>query len=351
MNEEVENNKKSKIAIIGVASLTGDRLMKILDKHPMVDVDLVTSEYFAGRDYTSKLKYIALNDADFTDTEIIFSCQEHGKSMGYLPNLVTQGKLVIDLAADFRTPAHNFIDWYKKEHLAPDLTPATYGLCEVFKEEIAESKFIASPGCYPTSVLLALAPLLKSSIDLENVNVVSLSGRSGAGRKKAKEYEKDKGNVVKYKSVAHQHIGEMQYCGSLIGDKELNVQAFHPHVLTDVFRGMITTVIAQCRVESEEKLLEIYQEYYEGQPFIKLKKVDNSTQISIKDIVMKDKNDDYITNNNCLIGLHYDADKGVLHATSVIDNLIKGASGQAVQNMNIAMGWDQTLGLGLVKSD
>lgn len=331
-----------KVAIIGASSLTGTKLMNILKKHHKVDVVLVTSEYFAGKVFEgTELNYTSLKEANFTDIDVIFSCQEHGKSMEYLPKLVQQGRIVIDLAADFRVSADVFEYWYKKTHLAEDLTPATYGLSEVFKEEIAQSEFIASPGCYPTSVLLALAPLLKKNISLNNVNVVSLSGRSGAGRKKAKEYAKDEQNAIKYKSLAHQHIGEMQFHGSLIGDKKLTIQAFHPHVLTDVHSGMLTTVIAQCDVESEEELLKIYKEYYEGQSFIKLlKKVDNSTQISIKDVVTKNKNI-----NKCLIGLHYDEENKVLHATSVIDNLVKGASGQAVQNMNLALGWDQKLGL------
>jgi len=326
-----------KIAIIGAASLTGEKLIEILSSHPKVALTLATSNTFAGQPVAGlDIEYEPLVVQKVKEHDIIFSCLPHGKSMEILPSLVDEGKLVIDLGADFRTPFDVFEKWYTTEHLAKDKTPATYGLSEVFAEDIKKSSFIANPGCYSTSVLLALAPLLNAKVRLEDINICSLSGRSGAGRKQANELGKQKGNAFSYKNpYNHQHIGEMEYFASIISGQPFALFSFSPTVLCDVFQGMHTTIVAKCEIASADKLKGIYESFYEGKPFVKIF-YHKDKQLSLKDAV---------NTNDCLIALDYNSDNKRLYIISVIDNLVKGASGQAVQNMNLALGWEQTLGL------
>jgi len=328
-----------KVAVIGAASVTGDRLMNILKKHPKVDVALVTSEYFAGKECKgTNLKFTSLNVDEIKGLDIVFSCLPHGKSMTIFPQLIGEVGLLIDLGADFRLPVDIFEEWYKAPHQAKDKTPATYGLSEVFAEDIKKSNFIANPGCYPTSVLLALAPLLDAKVKLEDINICSLSGRSGAGRKQAKELAKQEGNAFSYKNpYNHQHIGEMEYYASAVSGTPLKLFSFSPTVLCDVFQGMHTTIVGKCELASVDKLMEMYKDYYKGQPFIKTHFLKDK-QLGLKDAV---------NSNDCLISLDYNSDNKRLYIISVIDNLVKGASGQAVQNMNLALGWKQTIGLQL----
>lgn len=327
-----------KVAIVGAASLTGDRLIKILNKHPETDVVLATSETFANKEIKSMaIKYSSLNVNDINGYDVVFSCLEHGKSMEYLPKVAQQNELVIDLAADFRTPADVFEKWYDLEHQAKDNTPQTYGLSEVFAKEIAESKFIANPGCYPTSVLLALAPILINRINITDISIFSLSGRTGAGREKAKQLKEQGENVFSYKDpYGHPHIGEMEFIGSKLLGKDFKLFLFEPNVLCNVERGIRTTIAAKCELKSDNVLLDIFNEYYNDQPFIDVKLISDGSQITLQDNVKT---------NKCSIGLRYDKQIKRLYIISVIDNLVKGASGQAVQNMNLALGFDQTMGL------
>ncbi len=326
-----------KIAIIGAASLTGNKLIEILNNHPKAKVALATSQTFAGQAVTgTNLSYKPLNLDEIAGCDVVFSCLPHGKSIKMLPQLADMGKLVIDLGVGFRTPADLFEKWYGLKHEAAGKTPATYGLSEVFAEEIAQSKFIANPGCYPTSILLVLAPLLKQKIVLEDVSIFSLSGRSGAGREKAIELEKQGENVFSYKDpYSHQHIGEIEFIGSKLFENNFKLFLFEPNVLCNVLQGIRSTIVAKADLVSVEALHDLFADYYKDQPFVKVKKINDGSQITLQDNV---------GSNNCSIGLQYDKQTKRLYIISVIDNLIKGASGQAVQNMNIAMGWKQELG-------
>jgi len=325
------------VAIIGAASLTGEKLIEILNSHPKAEVALATSNTFAGKAVSgSNIKYEVLDIQKIKEHDVIFSCLPHGKSMEILPSLVEAGKLVIDLGADFRTPADVFKKWYGTEHKAKDKTPATYGLSEVFTEEIKGSNFIANPGCYPTSVLLALAPLLSAKVKLEDINISSLSGYSGAGREQAKKLAEQKGNAFSYKNpYNHQHIGEMEHYASVVSGTPLKLFSFSPTVLCDVFQGMHTTIVGKCMLDSAQQLMEMFDSYYDGQPFIKIHSLKDK-QLGIKDV---------FKSNDCLISLDYNLGNKRLYIISVIDNLVKGASGQAVQNMNLALGLQATTGL------
>ncbi len=326
-----------KVAIIGATSLTGEKLIEVLSNHPKAEVALATSNTYAGKPVAGlDLKYEPLDIDKVKKCDIVFSCLPHSKSMSILPSLVSEVELVVDLGADFRTPADSFKKWYGFEHEAKELTPATYGLSEVFAEEIKKANFIANPGCYPTSFLLAIVPLLEGKVDLEDVTVFSLSGRSGAGRKKANEFAEEKENAFSYEDpYNHQHIGEMEYIASKLKGEQFELFAFSPHVLSDVFQGMHTTIVAKCEMDSYEQLVDIYKNYYKGQPFIKIEQVQGN-KLDMASVV---------NTNNCIIGLDYDKNPKRLYIISIIDNLVKGASGQAIQNMNLAMGWDQKLGL------
>ena len=332
-----------KVAIIGASSLTGNKLIEILAKHPKADVAFAFSKTYAGQNVSSlypenesDITYVSFDEDKIAQCDVIFSCLPHGKSMSILPTLTSPEKLIIDLGADFRIPADVFKKWYDEEHKAKKQTPATYGLSEIFAGEIKESKFIANPGCYPTTVLLALAPLLKQNIELKNIGVYSLSGRSGAGRDNAKQYATEGENVFSYKDpYNHQHIGEMEYVGSMIGAGPLKLYYFSPHVVTNIYQGMHTTLTASCELESAQSLLSIYESFYSEQPFVSVKKV-SGQKLNLNSVVNK---------NDCLIGLDYDKVTKRLYIISIIDNLVKGASGQAIQNMNLALGFKQTLGL------
>lgn len=332
-----------KVAIIGASSLTGNKLIEILGKHPQADVTFAFSNSFAGKKVNdiypgseSDIEYQTFDISALDGCDVVFSCLPHGKSMSLLPSIAGD-KLVIDLGADFRVPSDVFEKWYGLEHEAKDSTPQTYGLSEVFTEDIKKSNFIANPGCYPTSFLLALAPLFEEKIELTDVGVFSISGRSGAGRDKAKELEKQGENFFSYKDpYNHQHIGEMEYIASKLFNKQFKLFFFEPTVQCSVFQGMRTSILAKCDLSSTEALFEMFNAYYDNEPFVKINKISDGSELSLNDVVNK---------NDCLLGLNYDKGTKRLYINSVIDNLVKGASGQAVQNMNLALGWEQGLGL------
>lgn len=347
--------EKIKVGIIGGSGFTGLELIKILDKHKYVKIGFVTSRTFKGKAVSDafptfkeykdeKLVYIDKpGERDLKEIDIIFLCLPPLESMKFLKNIWNGYDFkIIDIGSDFRikNPV-SFKKWYGSEHISKNkLSDFVYGLTELYKEKIKESSYIANPGCYPVSILLALAPVLKSNMPVKDIYIDSKSGVSGAGRKLANEYlfSNLNDNFYAYSAVGHRHIGEIEQEIKNIGGKEIKI-SFTPHLMA-LSRGIFTTIY--CKLNgilkddgAEEKICNIFQDFCKEKPFVKFL---YSKIPQIKDV---------IGTNMCMMGVNLDKRTNTLKIFSAIDNLLKGAAGQAVQNMNIIMGFDETEGLEL----
>lgn len=336
-----------KVAIVGASGYTGIELLRILYCHPEVAVTCVTSERSAGKPVSGifptvrgRCNYILENleptrvaeKADF-----IFTALPHKAAMEVVPTFLKLGKKVVDLSADYRlkNPAE-YEAWYEP-HMNPALLKhAVYGLPELRREKIRKADLIANPGCYPTSVILGLAPLLKKRmIDLSSVIADSKSGVSGAGRAaKVDTLFCEVHNGFKAYGVAtHRHTPEIEQELSLLAGEKMTV-SFTPH-LVPIDRGILSTIYAQLNgLYTTEQILEVYEEFYDGEAFVRiLPEGDFPSTRHVQG------------SNFCDIGLTVDPRTGRVVVVSVIDNLVKGASGQAVQNMNIMNGFPENMGL------
>lgn len=343
-----------KAGIVGYG-LSGEVLLKILLGHPEVESIDLMSEHLTRGDSKKSLQSLAKSvrggksvHVTFPDSEselknrydVLFFCKPNAVSMKEVPKFLksSPSAKIIDIAADFRLKnAGDFKKWYGAAHACPQLLKkAVYGLCELNREKIKKAQIAANPGCYPTAALLALAPLLKEKlIESSGVIVDAYSGISGAG---ATANEKNLfmnvyGNLKAYSAGGiHRHIPEMEQEASLCYGKKVSI-SFTPH-LAPVDRGILTTVYAKPKkTVSEEKLVSLFQGFYAGEPFVKVVGVDECGTQSVHDT------------NDCLIAPVVDARTGKLIVFSALDNLVKGAAGQAVQNMNLMFGLEETMGL------
>jgi N-acetyl-gamma-glutamyl-phosphate reductase len=271
-------------------------------------------------------------------TDVVFLALPHRVSFEIVPEFMRQGKKVIDLSADFRLNNSSVYEkWYGGKHTAHDLlAQAVYGLPELYREKIRAASLIANPGCYPTTVLLGLAPAIRSGlVDISSIIIDSKSGISGAGRKSVAEYFKNEHPNFKAYNIAggHRHIPEIeQELGKIAGEK--TVVTFSPHIIP-VERGMLSTIYVTLREKkSTAEIVALYREFYRDEPFVR---------VLAEGQVPGTKN--VVNTNFCEIGLKVDERAGRLVIVSAIDNLVKGASGQAVQNMNIMFGFDEKEGL------
>lgn len=336
-----------KAAIIGASGYTGFELMRLSVQHPHMELTAVSSEKFAGKkvgevfpslhdkikvDFKSISENEGISEADF-----IFVALPHKEAMSVVPQLIKQGKKVIDLSADFRfnDPAI-YEKWYQK-HTAPELLQdAVYGLSELYREKIKNAQLVANPGCYPTAVILALAPLIKNDvIDLNNVIADAKSGVSGAGRSVVLSslFAEVNEGVKAYKVAKHQHLPEMEQELSLIAQKNVSL-LFTPHLIP-MNRGILATIYTTMSKEmSENEVLNLYKNFYQNDIFVRicpLGTFPSTNQVK--------------GSNYCDISITIDSRTNRLVIVSVIDNLIKGGSGQAVQNMNIMAGFSEELGI------
>jgi N-acetyl-gamma-glutamyl-phosphate reductase len=258
--------------------------------------------------------------------------------MNKLPVYLQSDCKIIDLSADYRLKdSKAYSDWYSVTHTHPDLlAQAVYGLPELHREAIQKARFIANPGCYPTSVILALAPLLKTGwADLDSIISDSKSGVSGAGRKPSltTHYTEVNEGISPYGLASHRHTPEMEQELSALAGKPVRV-TFSPH-LVPMTRGMLSTVYINLKEAiSDEKMVEHYRNFYKDEYFVR---VLNPGKFASSNHVL--------SSNFCDIGLKVDSRNQRLIITSALDNLIKGASGQAVQNMNIILGLNEKTGL------
>ncbi len=346
-------NKLIKAGIIGGSGFTGLELIKILSRHKYVELSFATSRTYKDA-YVSEAfpsykdagdKKIAFiekpGEEDFKEIDILFLCLPPHKSMEYLKDIPENYDFkVIDVGSDFRLKKpEDYEYWYGTEHLMKDkLSSFVYGLPEINKEEIKKSKYLTNPGCYPTSVLLSIAPVLKGGINIESICIDSKSGVTGAGRKISDKYlfTSIDNNFYAYSAKGHRHTGEIEQELENIAGKKFRV-SFTPHLLP-VSRGIFTSIYCnivdgQEEADIEKKINSLYENFYRGLPFVEF----TGTKIpQLKDVV---------GTNMCIVGYGFDERTGTLKIFSAIDNLIKGAAGQAVQNMNIMMGIKEEEGL------
>lgn len=331
-----------KIAIIGATGYTGFELIKIAIKHPHLELKYLTSDSSAGKkisDIYPYLKHICdltliPNDfervADAVDA--VFLCLPHGASMEAAKFFEEKGKIVIDLSADFRISDPDlYQSTYKEIHKAPELLKKfVYGIPELFENEIKQTKLIANPGCYPTSIIIPLYPLIKNNlIDTDYLIADSKSGVSGAGKTPTEKthYCEVNEDFKPYGIFSHRHNPEIDYI--LSKSKKNTHVVFTPHLLP-INRGILSTIYTRSTI-SREALLDCLRGTYKDKRFVRIYEKDipsikNVANTNFIDIAIFKNNDDVII-------------------VSAIDNLIKGASGQAVQNLNIVAGFNETDGL------
>lgn len=342
------NGKKLNIAIVGSSGYTGGELYRLLLQHPRATVTAITSEKSAGRPITAIFPHLAgltelicepLDpDVITKKADFVFLALPHVTAQEAAFRFHKLGKKVVDLSADYRLADPSLYErWYEHRHQYPELLKiAVYGLPELHREKIKKALLIANPGCYPTSAILGLAPLLKKSrIDPQSIIIDSKSGVSGAGRSSslAHLYPEVNEGLMAYKIGTHRHTPEIeQELSALSGGKV--VVSFTPHLIP-MNRGILTTIYASLRDQTDTgQVHSLYQEFYKNEPFVRLLPVGEFPNVR-----------NVRGSNFCDIGVYADPRTGRAVVVSAIDNLVKGASGQAIQNMNLMMGFDETEGL------
>ena len=341
--------KKINVGIIGATGYGGVELVRLLHSHPNAQLVAVSSVSFAGKkisDIYGNLKGIVdkvltTEDTVITSSDVVFAALPHGLSEIIASKCREKNTILIDLGADFRLDDEaEYKKWYGIGFEDKSLHECSvYCIPELHREKVDKScKIIANPGCYPTSVALGLAPLAKLGILSPNGIVIdSKSGVTGAGRSLSDgtHYPEVNGNFNAYKVACHRHTPEIeQTLSELCGSPAL--VTFVPHLLP-VNRGILSTIYATADIDSVEQLHEIYSNFYRNEQFVRVLNIGD--EACIKNVAMS---------NYCDISVHFDKRCGKVIITSCIDNMIKGAAGQAIQNMNILFGLDEISGLDLI---
>jgi N-acetyl-gamma-glutamyl-phosphate reductase len=337
-----------KVGIIGASGYTGAELMRILDGHPEVEVTYISAHKYAGEAVTALYPHLhsysgkafqAFDEAQaLAQADISFVALPHGEAMKVVAQLLEGGKKVIDLSADHRfRDAGVFKSWYGLEHTSPHLlAEAVYGLPEVNASLIPAARLLAVPGCYPTAAILALAPLAKRGCaGIDGAIIDAKSGVSGAGRAPtlATHFSQADENIKPYNVGKHRHTPEMEMVLSGLAGGSVGL-TFAPH-LAPMSRGILATCYVRVgKGVSLSEVEAVYEEFYVEARFVVLLGSDVFPETKA-----------VCGSNYCHIGWHLDEVKGVLTVVSAIDNLVKGASGQAVQCMNLMQGWEEDSGL------
>ncbi|MBN4050030.1 N-acetyl-gamma-glutamyl-phosphate reductase [Nitrospira defluvii] len=335
-----------KVGIIGATGYTGGELLRLLIQHPKVEVSAVTSNQSPGKPVTERLPSLTghydlnlevLNPEKIAKkTDIVFIALSHTTAMEPVKQFVALKKKVIDLSADYRLKARTqYKKWYGTAHTAPGLLKKrVYGLSEVYREDIKSASLIANPGCYPTGTLLALYPFLKAGLldTKREIIIDAKSGVSGAGRTPSTKTHFPEVNegLLPYNIGTHRHLPEIeQEISRFCGEK---TQAIFTPYLLPVNRGILTTIYFPINQNLSEKQIQKILSCYQNEPFIRcLKQPPNISTVR--------------GTNYCDLAVFKTKNRRTLLIISAIDNLVKGAAGQAIQNMNLMMSWDETLGL------
>jgi N-acetyl-gamma-glutamyl-phosphate reductase len=332
-----------KASIVGATGYTGAVLTDILSQHPEVELHLLTSKSYVGREVAEVFprlraagRYSEYEAESVGTSDVAFVCYPHAEAHPVVAQLVEAGCRVVDLSADFRLkdPAA-YKPWYGFDHPRHDLVKeAVFGLPEKYRSEIKAARLVANPGCYPTAMLISLLPIA-GQIDAGGVIVDSKSGVSGAGRTPSQKthFCEVTGDFKAYSEVGHRHTAEMVQEVSLAAGKGVPV-SFTPHLLP-VDRGIFSTVYFRPTdgLVGTEGWIKKFRDYYEAEPFVEV--CDHVPCLG-----------EVVGSNFCRVTVREDTAAGLVKVFAVIDNLVKGASGQAVQNMNIMFGLAETAGLG-----
>lgn len=330
-----------KAAIIGGSGYTGSELARILSRHPEIGLVAMTSRQNAGTPVAKVLPSLnGFTDlafeaqlSDDADIDLAFLATPHGASMGIAPDLLSRGIKVIDLSGDYRLrdPAL-YEKWYGHPHKDLEgLSHAVYGMSELLRDDIARADLVANPGCYPTCSVLSLAPLMATGWVENKVIIDAKSGTSGAGAEptKSTHHPACGTSITPYKVVGHRHTPEIKMALDAVSGTGNGV-IFTPHLLP-IVRGMLTTSYVTLKKDkSKNELQSVYDSYYAGRRFVR--------QVAIPSIPST------VGSNFAEVGIEL-ADAGTVVVMGALDNLVKGAAGQAVQNANIMFKMDETVGL------
>ena len=337
---------KTKVGIINVTGYAGIELARLLYQHPQVELTSVTGRSTAGQKLGEVFPHLAGIDltieAELGEVNFAFSAMPHQESAKEVIPLLDRGIKVVDISADFRLKeAAEYSEWYRTTNPAPQLLEeAVYGLPELHRSQVASAHLVANPGCYPTGAILALAPAVKAGIIGADIIVDSKSGVSGAGRTVSLKtlFAEANEDVTAYALDGHRHLPEIIQELQLLSPEQPLSVTFVPHLIP-MTRGILTTSYASLATDKVaaskkgmEELRRIYLDFYRDEPFTKVVELPPHTKHTRG-------------NNLCLIYPTIDVRTGRLIVTSSIDNLVKGAAGQAIQNMNLMLGLPETTGL------
>ena len=334
-----------KVGILNVTGYAGSELARILAHHPEAEMVAVTGRSAAGQRLVDVFPHLAAADLPITEeieesVDIVFSALPHKASAEACGPFYKRGVKVVDISADFRLKSlEEYESWYEVQHPFPELLEeAVYGLTELHREEVAAAGLVANPGCYPTGAVLAIAPAVKAGIIDPNVVVDGKSGVSGAGRGLAlgTHYSEVNESVRAYSIEGHRHLPEITQ--ELRADGAEPRVTFLPHLIP-MTRGILSSCYADLKPgalpnggEAASALFEVYRDFYRDEPFVKVVDQPPHTKHTLG-------------NNDCLVYPAIDARTERLTVVSAIDNLVKGAAGQAVQNMNLMFGLPEAMGL------
>ncbi len=337
-----------KLGIVGATGYTGSELLRLLAKHPGVEVKVITSRSEAGMPVADMfpnlrghvdLAFVEPDLATLAECDLVFFATPNGTAMKMVPELLQAGTRVVDLAADFRLrDAAVWEQWYGMPHACPELLEeAVYGLPEINRDKVRDARLIANPGCYPTAVVLGFLPLLKAGgVDLSHLVADAKSGASGAGRKaNVGTLLGEAGESFKaYGIPGHRHLPEIRQSLELITGDSVGL-TFVPHLLP-MIRGIEASLYVKLLSDPGD-LQALYESTYVNEPFVDVMPAGAHPETrSVRGV------------NVCRMAVHQPQDGNVVVISSVIDNLVKGAAGQAVQNMNLMLGLQETTGLDAV---
>jgi N-acetyl-gamma-glutamyl-phosphate reductase len=339
-----------KAGIVGATGYTGSELLRLLALHPEVEISVVTSRTEKGRSVSDMFPHVrGYVDIAFTDPsidelstcDVIFFATPHGVAQSMMSEFINSGLRTIDLSGDFRLKDVDVWEhWYEQKHACPELIEqAVYGLPEIHREQIKNAKLIACPGCFPTVIQLGFLPLIEQGlVKTDRLIADAKTGTSGAGRaaKVGMLLSECSDSFKAYGVSGHRHLPEMQQILSQANDNQPLALTFVPH-LVPMIRGIEATLYLELKPESAitlEGIQKIYEQRYQNEPFVDVMPLGSLPETrSVKG------------SNMCRIALHQQPGSRMIIVLAVIDNLVKGSSGQAIQNMNIMFGLEETMGL------
>jgi N-acetyl-gamma-glutamyl-phosphate reductase len=331
---------KTKVGIVNVTGYTGMELARLLSRHPAVELTSVTGRSAAGKRLSEVFPHLSdielTIEAELGEADFAFAALPHKESAAIVGGLLERGLKVVDLSADFRlNDAREYPQWYGFDHPWPKLLgEAIYGLPELYRQKIAASRLVANPGCYPTAALLALAPVVKNNLIEGDVIIDAKSGVSGAGRglSLGNLFCEASEDTAAYALGGHRHLPEIVQELKLMQADFAPNTSFVPH-LVPMARGILATCYATLKEgQSGAELKKLYGDFYKDEPFVRVSDEPPHTKQTRG-------------SNYCLVHPVFDRRSGRLVIISCLDNLVKGAAGQAIQNMNIMLGIDEATGL------